>query len=192
MRFFRSTFLIAGLIAGVLIAARTNAAGNAGSTGSPVPAIPASTPAPPVEWRTRDGSLVRLADTKGKVVLVDFWASWCPPCKESFPALDRIDHDFRSRGVDVIAVNVDERRKDADTFLAAHPHQLLVVFDAQGKSAKAFKVRGMPTSFVIDRQGEIRYTHQGYSKSVDADYRHELETLLNEPAPSQRPDKTGD
>jgi thiol-disulfide isomerase/thioredoxin len=155
-------------------------------------ATAASTAAPAVEWRSGDGALVRLADAKGKVVLVDFWASWCPPCKESFPALDRIEHDFRARGVDVIAVNVDEHRKDADTFLAAHPHQMLVVFDPLGESPKAFKVRGMPTSFVIDRQGDIRYTHQGYSKGVDADYRHELDTLLSEPVRQVQPNKSGD
>ena len=98
--------------------------------------------------------MVRMADAKGKVTLVDFWASWCPPCKESFPALDLIQRDYRARGVEVIAVNVDERQKDADAFLAAHPHQMLVVFDPQGESPKAFQVRGMPSSFVIDRQGD--------------------------------------
>lgn len=144
-------------------------------------AAPIATPAPAVEWRGADGAVVRMADAKGKVVLVDFWASWCPPCKESFPALDVIQRDYRARGVAVIAVNVDERQKDADAFLAAHPHQLLVVFDPHGESPKAFKVRGMPTSFVIDRRGEIRYMHQGYSQGIDAAYRRELDALLADP-----------
>ena len=147
-----------------------------------VVAAPATTPAPAVEWRGADGAVVRMADTKGKVVLVDFWAGWCPPCKESFPALDVIQRDYRARGVAVVAVNVDERQKDADAFLAAHPHQLLVVFDPHGESPKAFKVKGMPTSFVIDRRGEIRYTHQGYSQGIDKAYRRELDALLAEPA----------
>ena len=145
-------------------------------------AASAATPAPAVEWRGADGAPVRMADTKGKVVLVDFWASWCPPCKESFPALDIIQRDYRARGVAVIAVNVDERQKDADAFLAAHPHRLLVVFDPHGESPKAFNVRGMPSSFVIDRRGEIRYVHQGYSQGVDTAYRRELDGLLAEPA----------
>jgi thiol-disulfide isomerase/thioredoxin len=140
------------------------------------------TPAPAVEWRDAGGTPVRMVDAKGKVALVDFWASWCPPCKESFPALNVIQRDYRSRGVQVIAVNVDERQKDADAFLAEHPHQMLVVFDPKGASPKAFNVRGMPTSFVIDRQGEIRYTHQGYSQGIDATYRRELDALLAEPA----------
>jgi thiol-disulfide isomerase/thioredoxin len=121
-----------------------------------------------------------MADTKGRVVIVDFWASWCPPCKDSFPALDVIQRDYGARGVQVIAVNVDERQKDADSFLAAHPHQLLVVFDPHGASPKAFKVRGMPTSFVIDRLGNIRYMHQGYTQTIDAAYRRELDTLIAE------------
>jgi thiol-disulfide isomerase/thioredoxin len=144
-------------------------------------AAPAIIAAPAVEWRGADGTVVRLADAKGKVVLVDFWASWCPPCKDSFPALDVIQRDYRARGVAVIAVNVDERQKDADAFLAAHPHQLLVVFDPHGESPKAFKVRGMPSSFVLDRRGEIRYMHQGYPQGIDAAYRRELDALLAEP-----------
>ena len=143
-------------------------------------AAPAAAAVPAAEWRDAGGAVVRMADTKGKVVLVDFWASWCPPCKASFPALDVLQRDYRARGVQVIAVNVDERQKDADAFLAAHPHQLLVVFDPRGESPKAFKVRGMPSSFVIDRLGEIRYTHQGYTQGVDAAYRRELDTLVAE------------
>jgi thiol-disulfide isomerase/thioredoxin len=143
-------------------------------------AAPLTTAAPAVEWHDASGVVVRMADMKGKVVLVDFWASWCPPCKESFPALDVLQRDYRARGVQVIAVNVDEGQKNADSFLAAHPHQLLVVFDPHGESPKAFKVRGMPSSFVIDRLGTIRYTHQGYTQAMDAAYRREFDTLIAE------------
>ena len=143
-------------------------------------AAPVAAAAPAVQWSGPNGSVVRLADTKGKVVLVDFWASWCPPCKESFPALDTIQRDYRARGVEVIAVNVDERRQAAEAFLVAHPHQLLVVFDPHGESPKEFKVRGMPSSFVLDRRGDIRFSHQGYSQGVDAAYRRELDGLLAE------------
>jgi thiol-disulfide isomerase/thioredoxin len=146
-------------------------------------AAPATTPAPAVEWKAPDGTVVRMAELKGKVVLVDFWASWCPPCKASFPALDVLQRDYRARGVQVIAVNVDEQKKDADAFLAEHPHHLLVVFDPRGASPKAFKVRGMPSSFVIDRHGEIRYSHQGYTANIDAAYRRELDALLSEVIP---------
>src|SRR5438445_7936601 len=111
--------------------------------------------APDVTLQTADGQPMRLADFKGKVVLVDFWASWCVPCKTSFPALDSLYREYHARGVDVLAVNLDERRRDADAFLAERPHALTVLFDPKGASAQAFGVEGMPSSFLIDRDGVI-------------------------------------
>jgi thiol-disulfide isomerase/thioredoxin len=123
---------------------------------------------------------VQLSDYEGKIVVIDFWASWCPPCKASFPALDALFREYQARGVEVLAVNVDERRRDADAFLAARPHSLTVLYDAEGASAAAFGVKGMPSSFVVDRSGNIRFTHMGYSGNVDETYRRELAQLLAE------------
>ena len=135
---------------------------------------------PDVAVRSADGGSVRLADYKGKVVLIDFWASWCPPCKTSFPALDAIYREYQEKGLEVLAVNVDERRHDADTFLDAHPHRLTVLFDPKGVAPAAFGVKGMPSSFLVDRAGNIRYTHMGYSGNVDDSYRREIAQLLSE------------
>ena len=137
-------------------------------------------PAPAVALHLTDGTIVHPADFKGKVVLIDFWASWCPPCKTSFPALDTLYQSYRGRGLEVLAVNVDERRKDADAFLADHPHVMPVVFDPKGESALAFAIRGMPSSVVIDRAGNIRFTHMGYSGKVLDSYRDEINLLLSE------------
>jgi thiol-disulfide isomerase/thioredoxin len=139
-----------------------------------------SKPTPNVSVHTADGVTVRLADYKGKVVLIDFWASWCPPCKTSFPALDAIYREYQEKGLEVLAVNVDERRHDADTFLDAHPHRLTVLYDPKGVSPTAFGVKGMPSSFLIDRAGNIRFTHMGYSGNVDDSYRREIAQLLSE------------
>jgi thiol-disulfide isomerase/thioredoxin len=139
-----------------------------------------STPTPNIEVHTADGATVRLSDYKGKVVLIDFWASWCPPCKTSFPALDALYRAYQEKGLEVLAVNVDERPKDAATFLAAHPHRLTVLYDAKGVSPLAFGVKGMPSSFLIDRAGNIRFTHMGYSGNVDDSYRQEIAQLLSE------------
>jgi peroxiredoxin len=144
----------------------------------------ASKPAPDVTLRTANGDTVRLADLKGRVVLVDFWASWCAPCKTSFPALDALFREYRERGVEVLAVNVDEQRHNADAFLAERPYALTVLFDPSGASAEAFGVEGMPSSFIVDREGAIRFTHMGYSGSVEASYRQELDQLLSEHPPS--------
>jgi peroxiredoxin len=147
-----------------------------------VPSIRASNPKPmpDVAVRTGDGTKVRLADYKGKVVLIDFWASWCPPCKTSFPALDAIYRQYEEKGLEVLAVNVDERRRDADAFLDAHPHHLTVLFDPKGVAPEVFGVTGMPSSFLIDRSGDIRFTHMGYSGNVDERYRQEIAQLLSE------------
>jgi len=136
--------------------------------------------APDVSLQTAQGAPVRLAAFKGNVVLVDFWASWCVPCKTSFPALDALHREFERSGLTVLAVNLDERRKDAELFLDAHPHTMTVLFDPDGGAPKAFGVKGMPTSFLIDRAGTIRFTHMGYSATIGQQYRHEIDLLLSE------------
>jgi thiol-disulfide isomerase/thioredoxin len=136
--------------------------------------------APNVALHTADGVTAQLADYRGKVVLIDFWASWCPPCKASFPALDAIYREYQGKGLEVLAVNVDERRRDADTFLDAHPHRLTVLYDPKGVSPEAFGIKGMPSSFLIDRAGNIRFTHMGYSGNVADSYRQEIAQLLSE------------
>ena len=136
--------------------------------------------APDVTLRTAEGGTVRLTDYKGSVVIVDFWASWCVPCKTAFPALDALFREYHARGVEVLAVNVDERRRDADAFLAKLPHTRPVLFDPKGTSAEAFAVRGMPSSFIIDRNGVIRFTHIGYTSDVSSSYRREIAQLLSE------------
>jgi thiol-disulfide isomerase/thioredoxin len=157
-------------------------AGAAGGAGGVI-AGAVSRHAPDVTVQRIDGTPVHLADFRGKVVLVDFWASWCIPCKTSFPALDVLYRELQPRGFEVLAINLDERRRDADTFLGAHPHMMPVAFDPRGAAPLAFKVRGMPTSILIDRAGDIRYTHEGYSAKVVDEYRREIGMLLEERQP---------
>jgi thiol-disulfide isomerase/thioredoxin len=137
-------------------------------------------PIPTVPLHKADGSIVHLSDYAGKVVLVDFWASWCVPCKASFPALDSLYQRNRSRGLEVLAVNVDEQRKAAEAFLAARPHEMPVIFDPKGEAATAFRIRAMPSSVLIDRSSQIRFTHAGYSTEVLSSYQREIELLLSE------------
>lgn len=156
------------------------AAVGAGSSTLGAQAVSPGQPAPDLRLQAEDGKVVSLAADKGKVVLVDFWASWCPPCKSSFPAVDSLYREFKPQGFEVIAVNLDERRRDAEDFLAGRPHLMQVAFDPEGKSPRAFGLWGMPSSFLVGRDGRVRFVHVGYSGKVLDSYRREIEQLLAE------------
>jgi thiol-disulfide isomerase/thioredoxin len=138
------------------------------------------TPAPDIQLRTARGTTVRLSDLKGKVVLVDFWASWCRPCVRSFPAIDGLYRKFRSRGLEVLAVNMDQQRRDADAFLSRVPHAMRIFFDTDGHTLGAFALGGIPSLVLIDRSGNVRIVHAGYSDRIGDEVRPEIELLLSE------------
>ena len=122
-----------------------------------------------------------LARYKGKAVYLDFWASWCGPCKFSFPFMTRLQSAYRDKGLVVVAVNVDHERARADLFLRQQNNTLLVVFDPKGEIATHFKVKDMPTSVMIDRTGRVRYVHEGFVQSKTPLYEQHIKELLNEP-----------
>lgn len=146
--------------------------------GDPAPFKPR--PAPEFSLKDKEGRVHTLSEFKGKVILVDFWASWCGPCKESFPALDALHEEMHGQGLDVIAVNVDEDPADAAAFLNGRTPSMTVLFDAKGKTPDAYKVEGMPTSFLIDHDGNIRFRHLGFNSHTRADFHREINLLLQE------------
>ena len=103
-----------------------------------------------------------LPSVEGKVVLIDFWASWCGPCKASFPALDDIQKKYKGAGFELIGVSVDEKKAQMDEFLDDHPVSFTIVRDGQHKLVAAAQVKTMPTSLIVDREGVIRFVHSGY------------------------------
>jgi peroxiredoxin len=105
---------------------------------------------------------IDLAGLRGKIVLVDFWASWCGPCRESLPQYQKLYSSLARSDFEIVAVNLDEDLNDARKFLAAHPVTYSVVRDAAGDVPKAFGVVGMPTSYLIDRNGIVRLVNQGF------------------------------
>jgi thiol-disulfide isomerase/thioredoxin len=121
-------------------------------------------------------------DIKSKVVLVDFWASWCGPCKQSFPALDELQKKYGEQGFVIIAVNEDEKKSDMDDFKKQHPVSFVIVRDAGADGKKLIEkvdVSSMPTSFLIDTTGKVRFTHSGfYGNKTKEEYAREIETLL--------------
>ena len=121
----------------------------------------------------------RPADLKGKVVLVDFWASWCAPCKKSFPALNELHQRYGNKGLVIIAVNVDEERSKMEAFLKTTPADFTVVRDAAQKLVEAVEVESMPTSFVLDANGRVKFIHVGYvGDETRKEYIREIEELL--------------
>ena len=135
---------------------------------------------PDITLATLSGAPLHVADLKGQVVLLDFWASWCIPCRKSFPAVDALHRELKPRGLEVVAVNVDEQQKNADAFLAKYPHTMTVALDPRGNAARAFDLQAMPSTLIVDRAGRIRYTHQGYSEKTIGQFRSEVLQLLAE------------
>lgn len=121
-----------------------------------------------------------LTAYRGKVVYVDFWASWCGPCKQSFPWLDNLVREYRSQNFVVIGVNVDKDRDRAERFLNETPADFPIVYDPQGELATAYKVAGMPSGILIDRAGHVRFQHAGFSEKQKGFYEEQLQTLLAE------------
>jgi thiol-disulfide isomerase/thioredoxin len=115
------------------------------------------------------------------VVIVDFWASWCKPCRESIPWLNEMRARYAASGLVVIGVNVDAERADAEKFLHEVPIDFEVVFDQQGEIAKRFDLQGMPTSLVFDRAGNLVETRLGFRNAIKTQHETSLKNLLNNP-----------
>jgi cytochrome c biogenesis protein CcmG, thiol:disulfide interchange protein DsbE len=105
---------------------------------------------------------VNLADYKGKVVYLDFWASWCGPCRQSFPWMNEMQAKYGPRGLVVLGVNLDTRRDEADKFLAQTPARFTLAFDPKGESPKAYAIKGMPSSVLIGPDGRVIDQHAGF------------------------------
>lgn len=115
---------------------------------------------------------------RGRVVVVDFWASWCEPCRASFPWLNSLQQRYETRGLVVVTVNLDENQADAKRFLQENPSVLPVIDDPAGEIAKKYQLLAMPTSLIFDRQGVLRFRHNGFFESKIEDYEKHILTLV--------------
>jgi thiol-disulfide isomerase/thioredoxin len=139
----------------------------------PVQAVETGQTAPEFDLPGHLGA-VKLSDFKGKTVYLDFWASWCGPCKQSFPWMNDMQARYGSKGLRVVGINVDQKTGDAKAFLADNPVTFDVAFDQTGKAPRSYSIKGMPTSVLIGPDGKVLMVHSGFR----AEERNELERQI--------------
>lgn len=162
--------LVVGLAWSALVAPGAQAAGNTIAPGEKFPALASA---------GLEGALPELGDAR--VVIVDFWASWCGPCKQSFPVYTDLQREYGSRGLVIVAVNVDRNARDMEKFLQRHAPGFSVVRDAAQQLVAQVAVPTMPTAYIVDRHGTVRFVHQGFhGEKSRTEYITQIETLLSE------------
>ena len=144
----------------------------AGATGS--------TPAPDFKLANRAGGEVTLAGLRGQVVMINFWASWCGPCRQEFPALDQIYAKYKPMGFTLVGINVESEKADAERFLGTQKVSFPILFDPRNTVSGSYGVKAMPTTVLIDRQGRVRWQHMAYKPGDEAKYIEQVRAVLRE------------
>ena len=176
----RSASLVVALLAlaAIGVAACATSGGGAGSRAAGSGSDGVGRPAPDIVVERLNGKSLALSSLRGKVVLLDVWASWCGPCLKELPMLDAIARRLHGRGVEVLAVSVDQERANVLKFLESQSHwSLTVAHDPRGVIADTLQPDKMPTSYVIDRRGVIRYVNGGFEPSDAAVIERRLDEL---------------
>lgn len=144
---------------------------------APVGSQRAGSPAPEIGLEDTDGNVVRMADLQGKVVIVDFWASWCEPCREEIPFLNELKAEYGDRLV-VVGVNLDRDEDNMTEFLERNPMNFRVVHDEDQDVAGRYRPSRMPSSYIIDRAGVVRFVHAGFEASDREEIRAHVRSLM--------------
>ncbi|MFG6459423.1 TlpA disulfide reductase family protein [Roseateles sp. BYS96W] len=142
-------------------------------------AAPAAT-APDFTLRTTDGKNLRLAEQRGRVVLVNFWATWCAPCRQEMPLLNQLYQKYQGSGFTLLGVNVDEDSRNAINVATKLGVSFPVLLDADKAVSKRYDLSSMPSTLLIDRDGKVRYVHRGYQAGFEALYEQQIRELLKE------------
>lgn len=119
-----------------------------------------------------------LSQFKGKVVYLDFWASWCAPCRTSFPLLNKLHEKLKAQGFEVVAINQDEEKANAEKFMKEVPVSFTILRDADGSWANKYSIESMPTSFILDKQGVIQKVHKGFASDDIKELEQKITELL--------------
>jgi peroxiredoxin len=137
-------------------------------------------PAPTFTLSSNDGKSVSLSQYQGQVVMINFWASWCGPCREEFPLLDSIYRKYNKLGFTMLGVNVEPDSKAANDWLKQTPVTFPILYDTDSKVSKLYDVAGMPSTVIIDRTGKVRVLHRGYKPGDENEYMDSIRALIRE------------
>jgi peroxiredoxin len=158
----------------LLVCAALVVASAAGATVTPQAAAPDFT------LKSAEGRNLRLGEQRGQVVLVNFWASWCGPCKQEMPHLNRLYDKYKSSGFTLLAVNIDDDARVGASTAAKWGLKFPVLLDADKKVTRQYDLGAMPATVLIDRDGRVRYLHRGYREGTEADYERQIRELVKE------------
>ena len=136
--------------------------------------------APDFTLKSADGRNLRLHEQRGQVVLVNFWASWCGPCKQEMPHLSRLYDRYRSSGFTLLAVNIDDDARHGAATAAQWGLKFPVLLDAEKKVTRLYDLGAMPSTVLIDRDGKVRYLHRGYREGVEEAYERQIRDLVKD------------
>lgn len=137
-------------------------------------------PAPDFGLPDASGQSRSLSDYNGQVVMINFWASWCGPCRQEMPLLDELHRRYGALGFTMLGINVEEDSQLADNFLKDTPVSFPILYDRQNSVSKLYDVIAMPSTVIIDRTGNIRFIHHGYVPGTENEYQDQIRTLLRE------------
>lgn len=156
-------------------------AGTAGLAASQANANPApGQPAPDFALRALDGPTLRLRELRGQVVLLNFWATWCAPCREEMPQLTRLHTKYRAAGLTVVGVNVDDDSRNTADVARKLGVNFPVLLDSEKQVSKLYALASMPSTVLIDRDGQVRHVHKGYREGFAELYEQQIRSLLKD------------
>jgi peroxiredoxin len=158
-----SVIVVSGLLASLALAAES-----------------LSSPAPGFALESRDGERVSLESLKGEVVMINFWATWCVPCRQEMPHLQALYERYNSLGFELLAVNVEDNPEGARKWLKETPVTFPVLFDPKNDVSKLYNVVAMPSTVLVGRDGTMRAIHHGYKPGYEGEYQTQVRTLLRE------------
>ncbi len=136
--------------------------------------------APDFTLKSDGGSNLRLSEHRGQVVMINFWASWCGPCRQEMPLLDELQQRYSPAGFTVLGVNVEQDSSQAQRLLKQMDISFPILFDSDSVVSKLYDVSAMPVTVMVDRDGNMRYLHKGFKPSYEASYRQQIKELIRE------------